>query len=135
MPFEFERTMKTWRRRRADYRLFRELCDAHQLASRQRHLLTALADRYRLVRLSEIFVRPSLYITSPDRGTWSNAEIRDLKSLLFAPAGTAPETIGTKIDPPTTPTPADQTFDSEAPLVRETIEDPAIKGVIPTTRE
>ncbi len=87
-----ENTFKTWRRRRSDEKLFRQLCDAHQLRAEQRRLLGALADRYRLVRISEIFVRPSLFTASPDRGSWSDQKVSELRDILFAEIAAATTT-------------------------------------------
>lgn len=70
-----ERRLRNWRQARADERLFRHLGAIHDLDRRQLELLIALADHHRLVRISEIFVRPSLLGTNPDPEEWSDAEL------------------------------------------------------------
>ncbi|MCA8962152.1 MAG: hypothetical protein KDC38_16615 [Planctomycetes bacterium] len=85
MPLAIERALVDWRRRRADERLFQRLADANDLSADDRKLLFALADRHRLVRRSEIFVRPSLFATSPDRATWPTRKLSELAQRLFGP--------------------------------------------------
>ena len=67
---------------RADERLFRHLGKAHHLSNRELELLTALADEHELVRLSEIFVRPSLIDTSPDDKRWTLDQVATLHHKL-----------------------------------------------------
>ena len=77
-----ERRLTRWRRGRADQRLYRHLGQTHRLGSEELELLTALADHHRLVRLSEIFVRPGLFNGSPDPSRWGPREVRALRDRI-----------------------------------------------------
>ena len=54
------RRLRDWQSHRADEKLFRHLARTHELDSDEIEQLVAIADHFRLVRLSEIFLRPSL---------------------------------------------------------------------------
>lgn len=76
-------TLRRWQRERDDRRLFRYLCDLHRLAPRERKLLTALGEQGRVLRESEIFVRPALFARSPEPKTWPHHEVAQLHAKLF----------------------------------------------------
>lgn len=76
-------TLRRWQRERDDRRLFRYLCDLHRLAPRERKLLLALGEQGRVLRDSEIFVRPALFARSPEPKTWPHHEVAQLHAKLF----------------------------------------------------
>ena len=59
-PNPLVRRLRNWQSQRADEKLFRQLARVHELGPEDMEQLVAIADHYRLVRLSEVFVRPSL---------------------------------------------------------------------------
>ncbi|MEM7164327.1 MAG: hypothetical protein AAF581_02630 [Planctomycetota bacterium] len=75
--------LRQWRRTRADERLFHHLSELFELEARDEDVLISLADEHRLVRISEIFVRPSLWQSSPDPRNYSDAEIGKLHTRVF----------------------------------------------------
>ena len=77
-----EKRLQKWRKVRADVRLFRHLSRIHDLTTEDMEILTALADHHRLVRLSEIFVRPGLFEDSPDPQRWDFACVQELRRRL-----------------------------------------------------
>lgn len=70
---------------RADEKLFRHLVEAHGLDGDGAELLTALADEHELVRISEIFLRPSLVDASPDAKRWSADDVARLRRRVGFP--------------------------------------------------
>ena len=74
--------LNKWRLARADLRLFRHLSRVHRLALEEVELLIALADQHRLVRVSEIFLRPGLFSGTPDGQRWKSSQVRQLGQRL-----------------------------------------------------
>lgn len=76
---------RTWQKQRADGRLFQHLCQLRELDKSDVDLLTALAERHGLVRLSEVFVRPSLFAGKPEAPS-DGSRLEQLRLRLFGDA-------------------------------------------------
>ena len=83
MDSRFSKRLTKWRRARADERLFRHLAAVHRLDPRDLELLTALADQHHLVRVAEIFVRPSLFEENPDPRRWSDSQLEEIRQRIY----------------------------------------------------
>ena len=97
-PGPFGRRVRRWRKNRADERLFRHLASVFELESREEEILIAVADVNQTVRLSEVFVRPSLLQKNPEPGEFDDREVVQLRNRIFggspqdeAPVSSAPE--------------------------------------------
>ena len=86
----FSKRLRSWRRARADQRLFRHLAAVHRLDPADMELLAAVADQHQLVRLAEIFVRPSLLATNPDPQRWADAQLATLRARIGTAGEPAP---------------------------------------------
>ncbi|MFN0059127.1 MAG: hypothetical protein ACKVX7_11765 [Planctomycetota bacterium] len=86
-----DRMVRTWRNHRADRALFDRLCVAHGLDAEDRELLIDLADHHGLVRMSQVFMRPSLFRGNVGTGRESTERLTKLRERLFVePAQSAP---------------------------------------------
>ena len=86
----FEKQIRDWKRHRADQRLFRHLASIHQIEAEQLKLLNAIAEEARLVRVSEVFVRPDLFDRNPDRSQFTDRQLARLrKQVIGEPGGNA----------------------------------------------
>ncbi len=72
-----------WQRSRADERLFRHLAEVHGLDDDDIELLASIADHQRLVRISEIFLRPSLFSVNPDAERWPARDLVRIRQRIF----------------------------------------------------
>ncbi len=97
MQGAIQRRVNQWRRNRSDYKLFQHLSEVHELTSKQKDILVSIANRHKLVRISEIFVRPSLFALSPNLKKYSNEELMELCKLLIGPSLDQTEAVRTNI--------------------------------------
>ena len=97
--------VRQWRRTRADERLFKHLAELFKLERRDEDVLIGLADEHKLVRISEVFVRPSLWKKSPDPRSYPDKEMTALRQRVFG--GQAQPSSGAAAHPSdeTTPRP------------------------------
>ena len=72
-----------WQKGRADDRLFRHLAEVHGLEKDDMGLLVSLADHHRLVRVAEIFLRPSLFSVNPDEQRWPARDLVRIRQRIF----------------------------------------------------
>lgn len=102
----FSKKMRQWRRMRTDERLFKHLSELFQLEARDEDVLIAIADHHKLVRISEVFVRPQLWAQTPALKDLDEAEMADLHRRVFGeqpgPATTAATTSESSDAPPAT---------------------------------
>jgi len=78
-----------WRRRlrsNSPWCLFNELCSAHQLTRRQRHVIKRLAHQYKLAQPAMLFVEPKWWEPEQLGPTWARhlPELRRLRLRLFS---------------------------------------------------
>lgn len=121
---------KKWNRDRNDRRLFRFLADLHHLSPRERKLLLAIGSAGRVLRTSEVFVRPSLFARSPEPKTWPHFEVAQLHTKLFTLSTSSygvPVPTGTRYpsDPPGSHLPLSTTIQSAPANRQEPHEPPA----------
>jgi len=67
-----------------DQQIFDHLVSLHSLDTDAVEILVATAEKHRLNRIAEIFVRPSLLASSPDPARWNDGEARRLGNQLGA---------------------------------------------------
>lgn len=68
------------------WQLFIDLCKAHKLSRRERHMLHRLAGQHRLDQPAMLFVEPSWYGAEKAGPTWDGRhnELDELRQKLFA---------------------------------------------------
>ena len=77
------RRFERWQKGRADERLFRHLAEVHGLEKDDVELLVSLADHHQLVRIAEIFLRPSLFSLNPDAERWPARNLVRIRQRIF----------------------------------------------------
>ena len=72
--------------RNSPWRLFGDLCSAHQLTRRQRHVLKRLAHQYNLDQPAMLFVEPKWWEPDQLGATWARhlPELRRIRLRLFS---------------------------------------------------
>lgn len=99
-PGPITRRLLAWQRQRSDLRLFRHLARHLDVDADEQQLLVAIADRHGLVRVSEIFLRPSLVTHSPEPTRWTHARVGDLRRRLFPAVNVEREPHTDRATPP-----------------------------------